>query len=159
MVPPSYDEVVNGSSGNGEENEVIVVDQHIMQIRREEEEEEAEAEVEAPLTQQNHHQLFHFKSEVDGQSISSATSANVNMNRDSCSLRSTSSDAMVSTSSNRVSLGEGDDLSLDATVNVTSSDGGGLGDEVGYYYKADTLRHFPLMENFRCSQTLIKENL
>ena len=80
MVPPSYDEVVNGSSGSGEANEVIVVDQHIMQIRREEEE-EAEAEVEAPLTQQNHHQLFHFKSEVDGQSISSATSANVNMNR------------------------------------------------------------------------------
>ena len=42
---------MNGSSGSGEENEVIVVDQHIMQIRREEEEEEeAEAEVEAPLT-------------------------------------------------------------------------------------------------------------
>ena len=151
MVPPSYDEVANGSFvSGGDENEVGVVDEHIMKIRREQE--EAEVERTAPSTQQH---VFHFKSEVDGQSISSATSATaVDVNRDSGSLKSTSSDAMVSTSSNRISLGEGDDLSLDATVNVTSSDGGGLGDEVGLYsiiqifFRKPSLFYFTLFLKF-----------
>ena len=119
LVPPSYDDVVNGSEGEDEE---IAVDEQIIQIRKEEEIEAA--------SHRTQHQVFHFKSEVyvDGGSISSVDHYT---NHDSGSSKSSSSDAMVVPNNHRIlDVGEGDDLSLDATVNVTSSDGGGLGDEV-----------------------------